>query len=52
MGNGKAKVICSPEHDPLIDIRIESGDIEELIEGDDGVVPEVEGAPDGAFRWS
>jgi hypothetical protein len=36
----------------LIDIRLESGDIVEIIEGDDDVVTEVEGVPDGAFRWS
>ena len=50
MGHGKAKVICAPEPDTLIDIRLESGDIVELIEGDDDVVPEVENVPDGAFR--
>jgi hypothetical protein len=51
-GHGKAKRICAPEPDPLIDIRLESGDIVELIEGDDNVVPEVEGIPHGAFHWS
>jgi hypothetical protein len=34
----------------LIDIRLESGDIVEVIEGDDDVITEVEGVPDGAFR--
>ena len=49
MGYGKANVICAPELDPLIDIRLESGDIVEIIEGDVGVVTGVEGVPDGAF---
>jgi len=52
LGYGNANVICAPEPDPLIDIRLESGDIVEIIEGDDDVVTEVEGVPDGAFRWS
>ncbi len=53
MGNEKSKVIWAPEPDPMIDIRLESGDIEEWIDGDDNVVPpEVEGVPDRAFRWS
>jgi hypothetical protein len=51
-GHGTARAICSPEPDPLIDIRLESGDIVEMLEGDDDVVTEVEGVPDGAFRWS
>ncbi len=52
MGHGMAQVICAPEPDPLIDVRLESGDTVEIIEGDDDVIPEVEGFPDGAFRWS
>ena len=52
MGLGEAQVICAPEPDSLIDIRLESGDMLEIIEGDDDVVTEVEGVPDGAFRWS
>ena len=35
----------------MIDIRLESGDID-IIEGDDDVVTEAERVPDGAFRWS
>ncbi len=50
LGYGNANVICAPEPDPLIDIRLESGDIVEVIEGDDDVITEVEGVPDGAFR--
>ena len=52
IGHGKAKVKCVPEPDSFIDIRFETGDIVELIEGDDDIVPEVEGVPDGAFRWN
>ncbi len=52
MGHGKAKFICAPDLDPSIYIRLESGDIVEMIEGDDDAVPDVEGVPDGAFRWS
>jgi hypothetical protein len=52
MGHGKVQVTCAPEPDPLSDIRLESGDIVELIEGDKDVVPKVEETPDGAFRWS
>ncbi len=51
LGYGNANAICAPEPDPLIDIRLESGDIVEMIEGDVDVVTEVEGVPDGAFRW-
>ncbi len=50
LGYGNANVICAPEPDPLIDIRLESGDIVEIIEGEVDVVTEVEGVPDGAFR--
>ncbi len=50
MGHRKARVICAPEPDPLIDIRLEPGDIVEMLEGDDDVVTEDEGVPDGAFR--
>jgi hypothetical protein len=52
LGYGNANDICAPEPDPSIDIRLESGDIVEIIEGDDDVVTEVDGVPDGAFRWS
>ncbi len=52
MGYGNANVICAPELDTLTDIRLESGDNVEITEGDDDVVTEVEGDPDGAFRWS
>ena len=52
MGYGNANVICAPELDTSTDIRLESGDIVEITEGDDDVVTEVEGVPDGAFRWS
>jgi len=52
MGYGKTQVICAPEPDPSIDIRLEPGDIVELTEGDDDVVPEVEDVFDGIFRWS
>ena len=52
LGYGNANAICSPEPDPLMDIRLESGDIVEIIEGDVDVVTEVEEVPDGAFRWS
>ncbi len=52
LGHGNANAICAPESDLLIDIRLESGDIVERIEGDDDVVTEVEGVPDGAFHWS
>ncbi len=52
MGHGMAQVICAPEPDPFTDVCIESEDIVEMIEGDDDVVPKVEGVPDGAFRWS
>ena len=51
MGYGNANDIFAPEPDPLIDIRLGSGDIVEIREGDDDVVTEVEGVPDGAFRW-
>jgi hypothetical protein len=50
MGHGKTQVICAPEPDPLIDMRLESGNIVELIEGENDVVPEVEDVPDGIFR--
>ncbi len=49
---GNANAICAPEPDLSIDIRLESGDIVEKIEGDVDVVTEVEGVPDGAFRLS
>ncbi len=52
MGYGNANVICALEPDTLTDIRLESGDIVEITEGGDDVVTEVEGVPDGAFRWS
>ena len=53
LGYGNANVmLCAPEPDPRIDIRLESGDIVEITEGDDDVVTEVEGVPEGAFRWS
>ena len=52
MGYGNANVICAPEPDTLTDIRLESSGNMELTEGDDDVVTEVEGVPDGAFRWS
>ncbi len=52
MGYGNANVISPPEPDPSTDIRLESGDIVEIIEGDNDVVTEVEGVSDGAFRWS
>ena len=52
LGYGNANVICAPEPDQRIVIRLESGDIVEITEGDDDVVTEVEGVPDGAFRWS
>ena len=46
-----ANVICAPEPDRLIDIRLKSGGIVGIIEGDDDVVTEVEVVPDGAFQW-
>jgi hypothetical protein len=49
---GNANVICAPEPDTLTDIRLESNDNVEITEGDDDVVTEVEGVPDGAFRLS
>ncbi len=52
MGYGNANVICAPEPHTLTDIRLESGDIVEITEGDDDVVTEVEGVLVGAFRWS
>ena len=51
LGYGIANAICAPQPDPLINIRLESGDIVEIIEGDDDVVTEVEGVPNGSFRW-
>jgi hypothetical protein len=47
MGHWKTQVICAPEPDPLIDIRLEPGNIVELIEGEDDVVHEVEDVLDG-----
>ena len=52
MGYGNANDIFAPEPDPLIDIRLESGDIVEIIEGDVDVVTELEEAPDEALRWN
>ncbi len=52
VGYCNADVICAPEPDTLNDIRLESGDNVEITEGDDDVVTEVEGVPDGAFRWT
>jgi hypothetical protein len=52
LGYGNANVIYAPEPDMLTDIRLESGVNVEITEGDDDVVTEVEGVPDGAFRWS
>ncbi len=49
MVHRKARVICAPEPDPLIDIRLESGDI---VEGDYDICTEVEGVYDVALRWS
>ena len=51
LGYDNAIVICALKLDPLIVIQLESGDIVEMIEGDVDVVTEVEGNPDGAFRW-
>jgi len=48
MGHGNANVICAPQPELTIDIRLETGDIIELVDGDEEVFPEV----DGAFRWS
>ncbi len=42
--------MCAPEPEPLIDIRLESGDIVEMLEGDEDVDTEVGGVPNGAFR--
>ncbi len=52
LGYGNANVICAPKPDSSTHIRLESGDIVEKIEGDDDVVTEMEGVPNGAFRWS
>ncbi len=41
LGYGNANAICAPETDPRIDIRLESGDVVEITEGDDDVVTEV-----------
>jgi hypothetical protein len=41
-----------PEAGSADRIRLESGDIVEITEGDDDVVTEVEGVPDGAFHRS
>ncbi len=45
------QAICAPQAKPLVDIRLESGDTIELVEGDADAVPEVDGVPDGSFRW-
>jgi hypothetical protein len=37
---------------PPADIRIESGDIIEELEGDAEVATEIENLSDGSFRWS
>jgi len=37
---------------PPADIRIDSGDIIEELEGSADVAPEVEDMPDGIFQWS
>ncbi len=52
LGYGNANIICAPEPNTSTDIRLESGDIVEIIEGDDDAVTEVEGVPDGALRRS
>ena len=52
MGHGNANVICAPQPKPSTDLRLESGDIIELVDGDEEVAPEVDEVPDGAFRWS
>ena len=52
MGHGNANVICAPQPELTIDIRLETGDIIELVDGDEEVFPEVDGVSDGAFRWS
>ncbi len=39
------------EAGPPIDIRLESGDINMQLGGDAKVAPEVDGVPDGTFRW-
>ena len=49
MGHWKAHVTFTTEPDSLSDIRLESGDIVELIEGDEDVVMERERIPDGRF---
>ena len=41
-----------PQTPPGGDIRLESGDIIEELEGDADVAPDVEDLPSGAFRWS
>ncbi len=53
IGYGNANVICATEpDDTLTNIRLGSIDIVEITEGDDDVVTEMEGVPNGAFRWS
>jgi len=45
-------MLLHPEAGSADRIRLESGDIVEIAESDDDIVTEVEGVPDGAFRWS
>ena len=51
IGPRKAKATRSPHTGPLVEIRLKSGEIIELVEVDADVAPEMDGVPDGTFRW-
>ena len=51
MGHGNAKATRAPQPEPKFDIRLESGEIVEKLEGNAEVVPVMDGASDGTFPW-
>jgi hypothetical protein len=51
MGHGNAQATSVPKLELPSNIRLESGDIVLESEGDANVAPEVDGVPDGKFRW-
>jgi len=52
MRHSNAQATSAPRLEPLVHIRRESGNNVVELERDAGVAQEVEGVPDGAFRWS
>jgi hypothetical protein len=48
---GSAQALSTPQPEPPVDIRFESGDMVEELGGDIKVAPDVDGVPEGTFPW-